>query len=455
MRENSHYSLDSTGKFSDLLRLFFPILLMTFSNCIFLLVEKVMVARISTQAMEAAVNVAYACLIFQGPCIALAMMAQVWVGRWFGGKELKAIGPGIWQFIWFSFLSMLITFPCSLLYGHFYFRGTAIEAIALPYFYFLISINFLYPLGAALTCFYVGQRKTSLVLFATIGSQLLKLGLAFILIFGWGAIPSLGLMGGALSTFIAQGIYCLLLFVLFLKAKQAETYHSRYWHFKPRLFWEYISPGLLRAMNRILNFTCWAAIAHLMTLKGGDYLLVLSIGGTLNLFLPFLGDAVGQAHTTIVSNILGSQRYSLLSKAFRSGVLLVSCVLAVVSAPLLLFPSATFHFLFPTIAMGDPLIRLVLLGVWVSFAFFTFTYLPISYILAFKDMKFSLFMGCFSWLNGYLFMYIAIVVVEIPADLFWLVLSFSHCTTALLYLWRMKWLRSKVIAEEKAGMVLG
>ena len=64
------------------------------------------------------------------------------------------------------------------------------------------------------------------------------------------------------------------------------------------------------------------------------------------------------------------------------------------------------------------------------------------YILAFKDTKFSLFMGTLNWINGFLLMYISIEVVKIPADQFWLVLSLMHAITALLYLWHMKWLKS-------------
>ena len=82
---------------------------------------------------------------------------------------------------------------------------------------------------------------------------------------------------------------------------------------------------------------------------------------------------------------------------------------------------------------------------WLSFAFFTLTFLYISYILAFKDTKFSLFMGFVGWINGFLLMYVAIHVIEISADQFWLVLAIMHATTALCYYLRLKWLESTVM----------
>lgn len=434
-----------TGRLKELVALFAPILLMTFSNYFFLLVEKLFLARFSVQAMEAAVSAAYVIQIFQGSTLALAMMAQVFVGRWKGAKELQLIGPGIWQFIWFSLLSMIIIVPLSLLYGDYYFKGTAIQEIVRPYYHFLIGTNFLYPLAATLTCFYLGQGKTRLILFTTIGSLVIKLVLAYFLIFGlneW--IPPLGLIGGALSTFISLIAFCGVLIIVFLSPKNNVVFHTWSWTFRPILFWECIHPGILRAFNRILSFLCWASIAHLMSSRGGDYLLILSVGGSLYLFLPFLGDAICQAQTTIVSMILGSKSYYLLGRSFKSGVLLIASSTALFGIPLLFFPSELFHYLFPTVNLEEAVIIQLFLGIWVSSIFYTFCYLPISYILAYKDTKFSLFMGFFNWINGYLLMYVALEVFNITAAQFWLVLSLMYGSSSLLYVWRMKWLESRL-----------
>lgn len=277
-----------TGRLGELLALFFSVLLMSFSTYLLLLIEKLFLARISKEVMEVAVNAAYVAQIFQAPCVALAMMAQVYVGRWIGAQNYKSVGPGIWQFIWFSILSMCIVFPIGWICSDLYFRDTALSGVGVPYARFLMAINFLYPLGAALSCFYLGQGKTLLIVIATISSQLVKLLFAYLLIFGWGGwIPSLGLTGGVLSTLIAQGGFCLFLLITFLSKKNRNLFDSHRWLLQLKLFWHCIQPGLLRAANRILNFICWVFIARLASGKSSDYLLSLSIGGTLFLFLPF------------------------------------------------------------------------------------------------------------------------------------------------------------------------
>jgi len=436
------------GKFRKFALLFFPILMISFSSAIFILVEKVLLVRLSIAEMEAAVAVAYLCQIFQITCIAFAMMAQVSVARLFGSHDTKSIGPCIWQFIWFSFLSTLITLPVGLVYGDYFLKQTPISGIAFPYFYLLLSTNFLYPLGAALSCFYLGQGKTRLVLFSSIVCQIIKISLATLLILGWDPwVPSLGLMGGAISTLVAQGGFCLLLFAVFISPKYREIYYSNIWRFQLKLFWESIQLGLLRAANRILNVTCWVSIAQLVAAKGGDYLLILSIGGALSLFLPFLGDAICQTQTIVVSQIIGAKKYNLLGRVFFSGFSLAVICSALTSIPLVLFPEFTFGYLFPNVSLDILIIKQVFLGVWASFAFYTMGYVGISYILAFKDMYFSLFMGGVNWINGYLLMYISLEIIEIRPAQFWLVHSLMHGTTTLIYFIRAKKLCSRATAS--------
>lgn len=443
--KNPDHTLFSTGGFKELILLFFPIASIAFSNYLFLLLEKLLLAHLSPLDMKAAVNAVYAWQVFQMPCIALALMTQVTVGRYWGAQDYKAIGPGVWQFIWFSIFSIAIVVPFGVLYGQFYFQGTEIQEIVLPYYYILLGMNFLFPLTTSLASFYIAQGKTRLVLWTTLLAQCIKIVLAIILIFGWIEwIPIRGLVGGAISTLIAQGTLCLILFCSFLKSNHGIEFNTRDWRFKPSLFWECIQPGLLRAICRISTFLCWATIAHLMTAKGGDHLLFLSVGGTLFFFFPFLSEAICQAQITIVSQILGARQFQLLKKAFNSGILLVGMIVAFFSIPLFLFPSVTVHYLFGEMPIEMGALIQLSFGIWISFAFFTISILPISYVMAFKDGNFFLFMGAFNWINGYLLMYVAIEIFNIAPEHFWLVLSLMHASTALIYYWRMRYLQSSL-----------
>jgi multidrug resistance protein, MATE family len=429
--------------FKQYLILFLPIALMTFSTYLFPIVEKILLASLSKEDMEASLSAFYAVQIFQLAWVSLAMMAQVFVGSWYGEKKWNMIGPGIWQFIWFSLFSLAITLPFGYLYGKFYFKGTVIEEIVLPYYFSLLAMSFLFPLGGALTCFFLGRGKTFLIFIATLICHFIKLPIGYALIFGWKWIPSLGLMGGALSIFMTQLGFCIVLLFVFLNRENHQLYHTREWGFKWPFFWECIQPGVLRALNRLLSMANWGAITYLMTKGGETHLLILSIGGTLALLTTFFGEAICMAQMTIVSQILGSKKYHSLYSSFRPGIIMATIAILILSVNLLIFPNWTFQMLFPTIILDPPTVRLIFTGVWAFSACCIFSFLPISYVLAFKDTYFSLLMGFVNWITGFLFIYIFIDILQVSADYFWLLLTFLYFTTALFYYLRTMWLIEK------------
>ena len=108
------------------------------------------------------------------------------------------------------------------------FPRNSYGAIVWPYYCFLVGISFLYPLCTSLSCFYISQGKTKLVFFSTIGSQCVKLLLAYLFIFGYEEwLSAWGLLGGAMSTLVTQCALCLLLLGVFMSPKNAVTFQSR------------------------------------------------------------------------------------------------------------------------------------------------------------------------------------------------------------------------------------
>lgn len=422
--------------------LLLPLMGTTFTNYIFQLLEKLFLTRISKESLEAALNATYVCQISQLASIAVVMMAQVFVARWYSAQNYKAIGPGLWQFIWFSFLSMIITVPINLVCGKWYFQGAEIEKIALPYLYILTYFNFFYPLNASLTCFFLGMKKTRLIFLLTLADQVLKILLGYIFIYGidpW--IPSLGVLGGAMSNIIAQAFFCICLGLIILQKKRRELYNTHHWKLQPTLFWSCMQSGIFRACNRVFGYVCWVMIAHLMSSKGGEHLLILSIGGTLTLFFPFLFDAIHQTQTIVVSHLLGSNKISYLAKAARSGLILITGFTILAAIPFLGFPSITFSYLFPGISLNFESVSVFFLGIWLWFTYFTFTAVPLSYVFAFKDTKFYFYIGAIFRVTDYCLMYFFIHQMQIAPKYFWLVLSFVQMSSTLpIYYWRMNYL---------------
>ena len=131
-------------------------------------------------------------------------MAQVFVGLQYGSNQTDQIGPSVWQMIWLSILSMLVTLPSSQFVAPFFFEGTAVREPANTYFSTMMAINFLFPLGTAISSYFIGQGRTGVIFLTTLIAHSVNIVLDYFFIFGIeGVLPPMGVFGAALATGIA------------------------------------------------------------------------------------------------------------------------------------------------------------------------------------------------------------------------------------------------------------
>ena len=167
------------GDLWTLVRISLPLMLFLFCDTLTTFTERIFLSHLSTDGVPGSLNATYLASIFQNPCIAIAAMGQVFVGLYQGSGELKRIGPCVWQLIWFSLLSLVITFPLSIWASHFYFKDTLIYQAGTEYFSILAVGNFLFPLSIALSSFYIGRGKTLFVTLTMLTSYALNLTLSW------------------------------------------------------------------------------------------------------------------------------------------------------------------------------------------------------------------------------------------------------------------------------------
>ena len=86
----------------------------------------------------------------------------------------------------------------------------------------------------------------------------------------------------------------------------------------------------------------WTANIHIMTSKGGDYLLILTVGGTISLFLAFLGDGLLQALTVLIANARGRKDDFYIKKILRSSLTFIIGIGSALAIPLIFFPHHLF-----------------------------------------------------------------------------------------------------------------
>lgn len=439
-------SKKKVGGLREVISLSVPIMLVLLSGSMIGILERIFLAKYSLEAMEASVSAIYLCRLFQLPCVSLALFTQVFVATYAGAKQFNKIGGCVWQMIWFSFLSLLITLPISFLTAPLFFKGTDIEHAGSQYFYALAAVNCLYPLGAVLSSFFLGRGKSKFVIIATVLTHLFNVGLDLILIFGIeGLIPSLGVLGAAIGTAISQGFFCIILFSLFIRKSHRELYGVGNYAFNFLELWSYVRVGLPRALGRIMMLGIGAATIRLITSKGGDYLIVFSIGASIAFFLSFLGEGIHQAILTLVSHRIGANQLHLKGRILQSTFQFLGIISLLLSIPLIFFPDFILQFFFAE-PLSDPLRQILyvtLCWVWLQTLCYISQSIFIGFLFAMKDTRFYLLTGGISWLTSFLPMYYTMHYLGLSPDKMWIVMSAEGFIFSIIYCLRLRYIQRK------------
>ncbi|NGX47569.1 MAG: hypothetical protein K1000chlam3_00948 [Chlamydiae bacterium] len=423
----------------EFLYLSLPLILGLFSASFMGFCDRIFLAHYDLKAMAGSVSAGYLCMLFQLPVMRIVSMAQVFVGLYFGSKQLERIGPTVWQMIWLSIFSMLFTLPCSKFVAPFFFGGTVVQEYATTYFTTLMMVNFLFPLGITLSSYFMGQGRMRIIFLTTFLSHGLNIGLDYVFIYGIdGYFPSLGIFGAALATGISQLIFCISLFIAFLKKNERKIFKTDIFYFNWDNFWSQMRIGLPRAIARIIILTAWVSIARLMTLKGGDYLMVLSIGGSLILLFTFINEGMLQGMITIASNLMGAKDYSKIWRLVRSGIILLIITSTILAFPYLVFPDFTLSFFFSTLPSPETyaVLKKSCVCLWIFFICNGFNAIAQSLVTASRDMTFYMFSIIFVWGTSYLPVYLGMNVFNFSADKLWLIMAGDALVFAILFLIR-------------------
>lgn len=262
---------DEPGSLRELLRVAVPLALSTGTISIMLITDRLCLRWYSDDALAASMPAG----IFSWTLVSLGLgivsYATAFVAQYFGAGRKGRVGAAVWQAVYLSIIASLLIAPFALFSQPiFAFLGHPREIQGLEADYFRILVFNALPmlLSGALASFYNGLGKTTPVLWANLVAMVVNCGLDFLLIFGWGPVPSLGIVGAGLATVLgswaAVATY-LLLFVVDRETRGFGLIASR--RFDPILFGRLIRFGWPNGM--------------MMSLEGAALAVFIAVIGTL------------------------------------------------------------------------------------------------------------------------------------------------------------------------------
>lgn len=262
-----------------------------------------------------------------------------------------------WQGIYVSVIMGLVAIAAIPLLpavfsaiGH----GPAIERMEVTYTgYRLLSLVFVL-LGHAGMFFFQGVGRTRLIMFVMIASNLFNILMNYLLIFGPGPFPQMGVGGAGLATLLSSAMSGLMFMGAFMLGRPGRS-HGSLIAWRPSLsrLRGLVRIGIPSSLQQSLEISAWAVWHMLMVGRLGQVQLdangaVMEI--TSMAWFPVMG--IGQAASSLCGWYTGRKRIDLARRAIRNSVL-VSVIYMGLMALVMFFASRHLMQLFFWLRQDD------------------------------------------------------------------------------------------------------
>lgn len=382
------------GSLGELLTIAWPLILASATNMLMMLGDRVVLSRFSQEAFNANVGATPWIWTFFIAFLNIVMIAEVFVGRFNGAREYEKIGSVVWQMVWFSLATFIPLIPIALnLVPH--LLAENIRAQGAPYL--TISLLFL-PIGliasGPFAAFFTGRGKTKTVSIVVLISNIVNIIADIILVFGWGPIPSMGIVGAAWGTGIAEILSLIIFGWMFLQKQHRKLYNTGKPRWNRRLFMGCLSIGIPNAISAFINFTLWSWIIQVMADDvSPNNFAAFGITTTIYNVFFFMVEGVGQAVCAIQSNALGAADGQMICNNVRSWLKWSLISASITFIVMVVYPRPMIALLADSslIASSFNIIHWMLILSWLAFCFgeslgFNFR----NMLTAYGDTKFSM-----------------------------------------------------------------
>jgi MATE family multidrug resistance protein len=347
----------------EILQVALPMVLSSLSWTILTFVDRIFLIWHSEASLAASFPASL--LWWASMCLPLGicMYVSTFVAQYAGAAKYRAIGPIVWQGIWLAIaltpiplVVVLFAVPIFSASGHtpevvgdeiIYFRLLALGTPAM-----LIS--------QSMSCFYSGRSLTWVVMLVDFASAVINIGLDYVLIFGMGSIPALGIAGAAWATSIAIWckvfIYAMCMFRKPLRLQFAILQTQLNFSLLRRLL-TFGGPSGLQMLLDVSGFTFFVMlVGSLGTMELAATTLAFNVSSIA--FMPVFGLSI--AATILVGKYQGETRPDLASRATWNTMAIGLIYMGIISAMYVLTPDL---FLFSFFA-DDEMVNRELIHQW-------------------------------------------------------------------------------------------
>lgn len=249
--------------------------------------------------------------------IGTAQYVNTFVSQYEGAERPDRVSASIWQGAYFAIVSGLALTLLAPFTGNVFYLFTPdqetqalamqkVQALEIQYFLIVCLGSLPVILSTVLGCFFSGRQLTRITMLVNLTGSLINIVLDYILIFGRGPIPEMGIAGAAWATVTAEFSVLLIYLCLLWYSPDATKYKLwTSWRFDRELFFRMLKFGLPSGFHFFVDVFAFSIFIMLIGMIDPEVLAATTLAFNLNTmaFLPMVG--LGTAVSILVARRIG------------------------------------------------------------------------------------------------------------------------------------------------------
>jgi MATE family multidrug resistance protein len=347
----------------------------------------------------------------------------------------------------FILLCILLVYPFSGSFG----QEEGVRVLAMPYLLIISSSIFPFMLFLTLKQFAEGLSDTRFAMYASLGANLINVGLNYILINGKFGFDAYGLNGAGYATLIARILMALIMFWYVFRTKKFKVYLGFFGRIKweKAIFKKLLNIGLPSGFQYVFEVSAFAGAAIIIGQIGAEQLAAHQIAISLASVSYMAASGLGAAASVRTGNQLGRRDFKNLRQVGRMSALLTLAFMAFCGLVFILFNEQL-----PAFYSDESAVKQIASSLIIIAAFFQLSdglqIVALGALRGIADTKIPTLITFLAyWLIGIGVGYYLGIELNWGTKGVWYGLALGLATAAVLLYWRFEVRCKKMIYESK------
>ena len=312
------------GDVKDVFVVALPMLLSMSFDTFMTFIDRLFLSKLGPAEMNAALGAGAVQLALTMFFTGAISYTTAMVAQRLGAKRHGECAKVFMQAVYLSLISVPLLY-LTIPLGHYAFGLENLPADQLEYqktyFNILMFGGIINLVRNAAPCFFSGIGETKIVMKAAFVGMIVNVACNFVLIYGFGPIPALGVAGAAYGTLIGNLVSTVILFAKFLGRDCNRRFHSRAsFAFSWPLTRELLQKGIPSGVEMFLNMSAFQLLILMFHALGPESATAASVMFNWDMvaYVPLMGLEV--ASTSLVGRYVGAGDGAAANRSCYSGL---------------------------------------------------------------------------------------------------------------------------------------